>query len=314
VIENERVKQAIQILAELGLPKQQQNERSALCLLALLDLSPEKNWKQSSSPMLGITPIMEWVRNHYQKEYAPNSRETFRRETVHQFMQAGIVIYNPDDPGRAVNSPNAVYQLEPTTLSLLRSFDTSMWTGKLKKYLKNKETLVARNAKERQQKLVPVQIDANRAISLSPGKHSELIKAIIDDFAPRFVPDSVLIYAGDTGDKWGYFDESLFVELGINIDSHGKMPDVVLLNREKNWLILAEAVTSHGPVNNKRYEELKQLFSVTGIGLIYVTAFPDRPTMRKYLSDIAWETEAWAADSPSHLIHFDGEKFLGPQG
>jgi type II restriction enzyme len=227
-------------------------------------------------------------------------------------MQAGIVIYNPDNPGRAVNSPNAVYQVEPTTLSLLRSFGTSRWSGKLKKYLKNKETLVARNAKEREQKLVPVQIDQSRAFSLSPGKHSELIKAIIDDFAPRFVPSSILVYAGDTGDKWGYFDESLFAELGINIDSHGKMPDVVLFNRKKHWLVLAESVTSHGPVNSKRYEELKQLFSVPGLGLIYVTAFPDRPTMRKYLSDIAWETEVWVADSPSHLIHFDGEKFLGP--
>jgi len=312
VIEGDKVKQAIQVLIELGLPRQQQNERSALCLLALLNLSPEKNWIEAESPLLGITPIMDWVRKNYQKEYAPNSRETFRRETIHQFMEAGIIIYNPDDPGRAVNSPNAVYQVESETLSLLRTFGTPDWNVNFKAYLQGRETLIDRNAKAREQKLVPVEIDNGKDFSLSPGKHSELIKAIIEDFAPRFVPGSVLIYAGDTGNKWGYFNETLLEGLGIMVDSHGKMPDVVLFYGEKNWLVLVEAVTSHGPVDNKRYQELKQLFSKSGIDLVYVSAFPDRSTMRKYLSDIAWETEVWTADSPSHLIHFDGEKFLGP--
>jgi hypothetical protein len=312
MIDDEKVKQAMLILIKLGLPKQQQNERSALCLLALLNLSNEKKWAQAESPMLGITPIMEWVRNNYQKEYAPNSRETFRRETVHQFMEAGIVIYNPDDPGRAVNSPNAVYQIEQSTLTLLRTFETSNWEANLEEYLSGRETLVARNARAREQKLVPVQIEHIQNFFLSPGKHSELIKAIIEDFAPRFVPNSMLIYVGDTGDKWGYFDDTLCDKLGISVDSHGKMPDVVLFSREKNWLVLVESVTSHGPVNVKRYEELKQLFSKPQISLVYVTAFPDRSTMRKYLNDIAWETEVWVADSPSHLIHFDGEKFLVP--
>ncbi|MDR3281254.1 MAG: hypothetical protein LBT23_12185, partial [Synergistaceae bacterium] len=255
---------------------------------------------------------MDWVRNNYQKEYAPNSRETFRRETVHQFMEAGIIIYNPDNPGRAVNSPNAAYQAESATLSLLRTFDTPDWNVNLKAYLQGRETLIDRNAKAREQKLVPVEIDNGKDFSLSPGKHSELIKAIIEDFAPRFVPGSALVYAGDTGNKWGYFNGTLLAGLGIMVDSHGKMPDVVLFYGEKNWLVLVEAVTSHGPVDNKRYQELKQLFSKSGIELVYVSAFPDRSTMRKYLNDIAWETEVWAADSPSHLIHFDGEKFLGP--
>jgi hypothetical protein len=312
VIEDDKIKQAIQVLTELGLPRQQQNERSALCLLALLNLSPEKNWIEAESPMLGITPIMDWVRKKYQKEYAPNSRETFRRETVHQFMEAGIIIYNPDDPGRAVNSPNVVYQVGSETLSLLKMFGTPDWNVNLKEYLQDRETLVDRNAKPREQKLVPVHIEDGKNFSLSPGKHSKLIKSIIEDFAPRFVPGSVLVYAGDTENKWGYFNETLLAGLGTMVDSHGKMPDVVLFYGEKNWLVLVEAVTSHGPVDNKRYQELKQLFSKSGIELVYVSAFPDRSTMRKYLSDIAWETEVWAADSPSHLIHFDGEKFLGP--
>lgn len=177
---------------------------------------------------MGITPIMDWVREHYRKQYAPNTRETFRRQTMHQFVDAGIAFYNPDMPHRPVNSPKAVYQINPATLELLRSFGTKAWHDKLTDYLAQRETLTARYAKERKQNRIPVQIARGKEITLSPGEHSELIRAIIEDFGPRFAPGSVLIYAGETGDKWGYFDAPLLAGLGVSVDTHGKMPDVVL--------------------------------------------------------------------------------------
>src|SRR5262249_7953214 len=109
-----------------------------------------------------------------------------------------------------------------------------------------------------------------------------------------------------------YFNESLLAELGVKIDSHGKMPDVIIYYSENNWLLLIESVTSHGPVDGKRHEELLKLFENSTAGLVYVTAFPSRSVMARYLSDIAWETEVWVADAPSHLIHFNGVRFLGP--
>ena len=308
----DKISQAIQILSALGLPRQQQNERSALCLLALLNMAPQKIWSDAESPMLGITPIMEWAKSVYQKEYAPNTRETFRRFSMHQFVAAGIATYNPDDPGRAVNSPKAVYQIDMETLELLRTYESPNWSDNLSTYLQHRETLISRNARARQQKLLPVIVADQTIFSLSPGKHSELIKAIIEDFGSRFVPNGILIYAGDTGDKWGYFDKTKLSELGVEVDPHGKMPDVIIYYPDKNWLILIEAVTSHGPVDAKRHGELKALFSKSAAGLVFVTTFPDRLTMRKYLNDIAWETEVWVADAPSHLIHFNGERFLGP--
>lgn len=123
----------------------------------------------------------------------------------------------------------------------------------------------------------------------------------------------MLVYAGYTGDKWGYFDAPLLVKLGVDIDVHGKMPDVVLYYTKKNWLLLVESVTRHGPVDPKRHAELGKLFAGSTAGLVYVTAFPNRSIMAPYLGEIAWETEVWVADAPSHLIHFDGERFLGPQ-
>jgi len=121
-----------------------------------------------------------------------------------------------------------------------------------------------------------------------------------------------LVYAGDTGDKWGYFDEKLLEKIGVKIETHGKMPDVVLYYPKKGWILLIESVTSHGPVDGKRHDELARIFAGASEGIVYVTAFPNRTVMGRYLSDIAWESEVWVADSPSHLIHFNGERFLGP--
>jgi len=304
--------EANQILISLGLPRSQQNERSALCLLALLNLTPRKKWSKAENPFMGITPIMDWMRELYQKEYAPNTRETIRRQTMHQFVDAGIALYNPDRPDRPVNSPKAVYQIEPETLELLRSFGTKAWHDMLTDFLAQRETLAAKYANEREQNRVPVQIAQGKKITLSPGEHSELIRAIIEDFGPRFAPGSVLVYAGDTGEKWGYFDAALLAKLGVDVDSHGKMPDVVLHYTKRNWLLLVESVTSHGPVDGKRHSELAHLFAGAKAGLVYVTAFPNRTIMARYLGEIAWETEVWVSEAPSHLIHFNGERFLGP--
>lgn len=126
------------------------------------------------------------------------------------------------------------------------------------------------------------------------------------------MPGGALIYAGDTGEKWGYFDKELLAKLGVEVDDHGKMPDVVLYCPKRGWLLLVESVTSHGPVDGKRHDELAQLFAGSKAGLVYVTAFPSRAVMTRYLGEIAWETEVWVADAPSHLIHFNGARFLGP--
>lgn len=305
------ITEALEVLVALGFPRGQRNERSALTLLCLLNVTTEKAWSQAEAPLMGITPIMDWARDQYQKEYAPNSRETVRRFTMHQFLDAGIAVYNPDKPSRPINSPQTVYQVEPITLKLLRCFGTDKWKYNLRKYLSRRRTLSEKYARIRKQNLVPVQMLNGKTIELTPGKHSELIKAIIEDFAPRFAPGSRLVYAGDTGAKWGYFDADLLSGLGVAVDSHGKMPDVILRSPERNRVLLVEAATSHGPVDGKRREELAYLFNECKSDLVYVSAFPTRATMVKYLGVIAWETEVWIADAPSHMIHFNGDRFLG---
>ena len=174
------------------------------------------------------------------------------------------------------------------------------------------KTLKQRYETERDMPRVPIQIAKGQKIKLLPDRRNSLIKKVIKDFCSLYTPGGQMIYVGDTQLKWAYYDAATLASLGVKIEEHGKMPDVVVHHVKKNWLVLIEAVTSHGPVNPKRRQELKTLFAGSSAGLVFVTAFMDRHAMLKYLNDISWETEVWVADSPTHLIHFNGERFLGP--
>jgi hypothetical protein len=307
-----RIEEAVRVLRELGMPREQQNDRTALCLLALLNLGPATKWSMATNPQVGITPMMDFAREQYGARYAPNTRETFRRFSVHQLVQAGMALSNPDDPGRPVNSPKTVYAIAPETLHLLKKAQSKDWRAGLAAYKKQQSSLAARYAGERQIQQIPVCMGKGRVLQLTPGAHSLLIRAVVEQFASRFIPGADLLYVGDTGQKWAFRDDARFTALGIGLDEHGKMPDVVVHDRKRNWLVLIEAFTSHGPVSPKRHEELKQLFVSSRAGLVFVTAFPSLTTMSKYWCDLAWETEVWVEEYPDHLIHLNGSRFLGP--
>ena len=312
IANKKRVEEALEVLRALGMPRQQLNDRSALTLLALLDLAPSSAWRDAKSPLRGITPMMEFMDRHYGKKYAPNSRETVRRQSVHQFLDAGLIVYNPDDPQRAVNHGKTVYRIEDSALQLLRTFGTEEWDSSLRTYLASVETLKKRYAQVRAMVRIPVQIAPDKTITLSPGGQNVLVEQIITEFIPRFMPGAHLIYVGDTGEKFAYFDKFGLAALGVEMDAHGKMPDVIVHYTDKNWLVLIEAVTSHGPIDPKRKAELEALFKGSSAGLVLVTTSLSRKAMVKYLPTISWETEVWVADTPSHMIHFNGDRFLGP--
>lgn len=281
-------------------------------MLALTDIKPDSEWKSAKSPLIGITPMMEFALNVYGKKNAPNSRETFRRFSMHQLVQAGIALYNPDNPSRPVNSPKAVYQISPAALEVIRFYKTASYESMMTTYNETIGTLSALYAKERDMVQIPVILSNGQEIRISSGEHSQLIKEIIENMAPRFLHNSTLVYVGDTGDKWGYFDEKLAKELKLSVDQHGKMPDVIFYIHDKNWIIFVESVTSHGPVDSKRLIEMEELFSKIPSDKIYISAFPNKQIMARYSTQIAWETEVWIADNPTHMIHFNGNKFLGP--
>ena len=308
-----KVDEAKQILKDLGLPKAQQNEISAYTLLALCNIKPKDKWSNASRKSLKVSKdIMAFVNNFYDKHYAPNTRETFRRQVLHQFVQARLIDYNPDNTMLPVNSPNAHYAITPLFLSTVKKFKTKEWKTVAEKFKSEIGDLSKIYNKERKQNLIPIKLSNGKTLKLSAGKHNEVQAAIIHEFAPRFAKDSEVIYVGDTANKDLYFDKSILKKMDIPINEHSKLPDIVIYNRSRNWLFLIEAVTSHGPVSPKRVIELEDFLKNCNASKIYVSAFPDFIEFKKHSINIAWETEVWIVESPDHMIHFNGNKFLGP--
>lgn len=309
---DELVKQAQEVLEELGFEKSQTNQRSARTLLSLLRLKPGDDWKDATRDLHGVTPLMDWIGEHLGKKYKPNSREAFRKETLHQFVEAALVVRNPDDPGRAVNSQKTSYQLDATAYALLRKVGSKRWKSALAKYVEERPGLRIAYAAARDQARIPVTLLDGSVVQLTPGGQNKLIRAIVEEFCQRWTPKGRVLYIGDAGKEDPVFNEKALEKIGVKLDKHGKLPDLIVHLPRRRWLVLLEAANSQGPIDAKRKTELERLFGASTAGLVYVSCFPNRETMRRFLPKLAWETEAWCADTPDHLIHLNGERFLGP--
>jgi hypothetical protein len=318
-LQEEKLLQALELLKVLGLPKLQLNNRSAWVLLALADIRPTDLWKDAKNPLLPTVTIMQFIRDHYGMDYKPNSRETIRRQSLHQFEQARVVDRNRDDPKRATNSKDNNYSISEPILEIIREYPNGNWNEKLVHYRKELPALQEIYQQNLNKNKIPLKLPNGEIVSLSPGKHNQLHADIIHEFCSRFIGDGgIILYLGDTassrseGGKLMLLDNEKLISLGIPPMSHDKLPDVIAYDEKRKWIFLIEAVTSHGPISPKRWHELEKVFENCKVGKVYVTAFPDTATFRKNAADIAWETEVWIAEQPDHMIHFNGDKFLGP--
>lgn len=305
-----KIQEAQELLKALGLPEKQQNEISALTLLALASLEENTAWKDAKPVSLRIHDLRLWIKEHYGREYAENTRETFRRQVLHQFMQAGIALINAHNPKLSTNSPNTRYSLSEPVLKVIRAYGSDNETLVIHEFRKTQGTLIELYRRERMKHQIPLQLPDGEEYFLSPGRHNELAVSVIREFRDHFAKGSTVLYLGDTANKTLHIKEMELAQLSIPVSSHDKLPDIVLFNVGSNRLFLIEVVTSHGPVSPKRFMELEAMLKNCPAKRIYVSAFPDFSTFKKYANDIAWETEVWLQEWPDHMIHFNGEKFL----
>jgi len=305
-----KVDEATEILRALGLPRPK--ALAAYTLLALANMNERKLWRSAERRSLRIHDIIETVRGVFHVGYAENTREDFRRGVLKPFEQARIVDRNPDDPMLPTNSPKSHYALTTDALEVLRSHGTASFDDRVAAFTSAYGSLAEVYAARKQRHLIPVMLPSGRHLTLTPGKHNELQAAIVKEFAPRFAPGAHVLYLGDAAHKSLHVANAALKELGVPITKHDKLPDLLLHLPRKNWLILVEAVTSHGPVSPKRKLELEKVLAKCSAELIYVTAFLEFKEYRRHAHNIAWETEIWIAKQPDHLIHYNGEKFLGP--
>lgn len=307
-----KIDDAKKILLDLGLPIKQQNDRSAGTLLALLALKNRTSWENASNPIIGIHSIIIFLNTNYKFSYAENTRESIRRQTIHQFEQAGLIERNRDDKSRSINSGKTVYSVIPELLDIIKSYKTKDWKVKLKTFISVREKLVEKYNKKRELMKIPLIINGNE-FTLSAGKHNEVQAAVVREFAERFAKGAELLYLGDTEKKDLFYNNDILTKVGIPFDKHNKLPDVVIYDENKNWLYLIEAVTSHGPISPKRIVELEKLLKNSNVGKVFVTAFADFSDFKKFSKEIAWETEVWIVEFPDHMIHFNGDRFIGPR-
>lgn len=302
------IAQAAALLKSMKVPERQRNQMCSLVLLAMADLTPKSQWSCAKNNWKRIHDIIAFIDIHYGVKYAENSRETIRKQALHHFRNAAFI----EDNGMATNSPNYRYRLTEEMLSLLQLYGTRSWASNKKSFLNLHQGLIDLYDAKRKFIRTPVVINGKKLI-FSSGKHNVLQKAIIEEFAPRFAPGAVCLYVGDTIAKDLVFEEAQLTELGVEMTIHNKLPDVMLYFSQKKWLFFVEAVTSVGPMTPARVREIQEMTKTCQVGCVYVTAFLDLKTYKKYADQLAWDTEVWIAEMPDHMIHLNGDRFLGPR-
>jgi len=321
-----KIEQAKTILREAGVVLRdltaRAQERAALCLLGVAQIPANGNWVDAKSLLTDKTiralrsrEILAFRNEHYQEGLSSGSYDDVRRKDLALLVNAGLVTPSAKDAAADTNDGTRGYALTPEGVGILRAFGTPEWEAALIKFRRDQGGVRDRLAKAREMQKVPVTLPDGTSLKLSPGPHNELQKAIVDEFLSRFARGARVLYIGDTEKKALVVDEAGLRAIGLSVPQRGdRLPDIVAYEAERNWVFLIEAVHSSNPVDEERHALLMKLTKGSTAGRVFVTAFLTKVDFRKWATRIAWETEAWIADSPAHLVHFNGERLLGPYG
>lgn len=249
-----KIEEARQLLKDVGMPDRQQTDLCCYVLIAMANIKEKDLWKSATNEWIRIHDIIQFIGENYGVNYAENSRETFRKQAIHHFRTAALI----EDNGKATNSPNYRYRITTEALGLVRNIGGEQSDRAVERFLSYHKKLIEIYASKKEMKKMPVKIN-NKEFTFSVGKHNELQKAIIEEFAPRFAPNAECLYVGDTIEKDLVKNIDKLKQLGFEITLHDKMPDVVLYKEDKNWIYFIESVTSVGPMDPKRIIEISDM-------------------------------------------------------
>lgn len=305
----------LDVLKEVGIPLDgtpRRLERMAMACLAVGNIKSNLQEAKSAADncFLKTRDIIEFENKYYGENISSGSYDDIRRKDLLYLVQAGIVLNSSAFDAQATNNPTRGYALNPLFVKLLKSYNTPLWEKELESYKEQVELLKEELERKRNLEQIPVKLPSGKSLLLSAGEHNVLQKSIVEDFLSRFGMGAEVLYIGDTSDKYLHMSKETLEEIKFFALEHDELPDVVAYCREKNLLFLIEAVHSAGPMDEIRVMKLKrQLEKCTAIP-IFITTFLNKKEFRKWVEKIAWESEVWIADSPEHMIHFNGYKFL----
>jgi len=312
------INEALDILKSVGIPFEGKTPKAlqsmGMCFLAVAGVT--KSWKeakgQNEHRHLKTREIITYINEHFEENISPGSYDDVRRKHLEHPVLADLILNSADNPKAATNDPTRGYALSGDFKELITFYNTDQWGVKLKLFNKNKPPLEEILQRKRNLSKIPVLLPDGVKLELSQGGHNQLQREIIDEFLPRFAKGSVVLYIGDTSNKYLVRNEEQLKELGFFELTHDSLPDIVAYDSAKNWLYLIEAFYSSGPMSEERILELKKSLKDCTAELIFITAFISKTDFKKNAADIGWESEVWTADHPDHMIHFNGDKFFGP--
>ena len=312
------IEEAIDVLLFVGIPIEGKTERAlermAMSFLAVAGIS--RTWKEAKGMderrFLKTREIISFINNNFDEKISSGSYDDIRRKDLKMLVLAGLILNSAENPVAATNDPTRGYTLAPDFAELVRSFGTRTWKAQLSAFMKDRVELKELLGRRRQIEKIDVVLPSGKQLEFSMGQHNVLQKQIIEEFLPRYGQGCQVLYVGDTTGKFLHFEKEKLEQLNFFELAHGELPDIIAYNSKNNWLFLIEAVHSSGSINELRILELKRLTKHCTAEIVYVTAFLTKIEFRKWATQIAWETEAWIAENPDHLIHFNGDKFLGP--
>ncbi|MGA9047965.1 MAG: BsuBI/PstI family type II restriction endonuclease [Dehalococcoidia bacterium] len=312
------ISEALYILDRLGIPLADKTARAkekiAMAFLAVIDVKSSANWSKAKDAKdkrsLKSRDIINYINSNFHEAISSGSYDDIRRKDLLLPVMAEIIIHTKPDSAR--NDPARGYALNPAVSSVIRAFGTTEFNFLLKQFIDKHGQLRDKLEPMREIQIIPIRLNADKELRFSPGEHNQLIKEIIEKFLPRFGFGAEVLYVGDAAHKLLHIEETKLKQLNFFELAHGELPDVVAYSQSKNWLFLIEAVYTSNPISVSRHLQLKQLTSNCTADIIFVSAFLNKGTFRRFAGEISWETEVWISENPDHLIHYDGEKFLGP--
>ncbi len=289
-------------------------ERMAIAFLACGYIKSKKDFDKAKDSNSGFSlktrEIIQFVNENFGENISSGSYDDIRRKDLKLLTVGEIVLQS--SPNSATNDSTRGYVINYTYAKLLKSYGTKNWAALVSKELQGIDSINEKLKRLRDINKIPVLLPSGKELNFSLGEHNDLQKAIIEELLPRYGYGAEVLYVGDTSNKYLHLDSERLKELNFFELSHEELPDVIAYSKSKNWLFLIEAVHSSGPISEIRLLQLKKLTQNCKADIVYITAFLDRNKFRQFMTDIAWETEVWIADNPDHMIHFNGDKFIGP--
>ena len=306
----------LDILAAVGIPLNDLSDRrkekmAGACLATGKIVTTLKEAKSVMDGMFSKTrDIIEFENTHYGENISSGSYDDIRRKDLKMLVESRLVINSSELDFSATNNPNRGYALDAQFAKLLHAYGTRNWDSKLSYFLETRQKLKEELKRKRALERIPITLPSGVMLDLSSGEHNLLQKKIVEQFLPLFGMGAEVLYIGDTADRYLFRDDETLSTLHFFTLEHEELPDIVAYSKVKNLLFLIEAVHSSGPMDELRVRRLKRLLAKCATNIIYVTAFLNKNEFRKYLNQIAWETEVWIAETPEHMVHFNGSKFL----